>query len=49
MLVEPTYQLSDLVNDCAVGISKAYVSKNAMETAKSDFNLNTQEGVLVFR
>ncbi len=42
------YQLSDLVNDCAVGVSKTYISKGAMETAKSDFNFNTQEEVLGF-
>lgn len=46
--MEPTYQLKDLISDCVVGILKAYISKSAMETAKSDFNLNTQKEVLAF-
>lgn len=46
--MEPTYQLSDLINDCAVGVLKVSVLKNAMETAKSDFNFYTQEGVVGF-
>jgi len=47
-LVAPAYQLSDLVSACVVGTSKAYISKSAMETAKLDFNLNTQTAVLSF-
>lgn len=46
--MEPTYRLNDLVTDCAIGILKVYISRSAMETAKSDFNLNTQEEVLGF-
>ncbi len=34
------------MKDCAIG--KGNVLKSAMETAKSDFNLNTQKGVLEF-
>jgi len=40
----PAYQLDDFIKDCAMGTSKAYVSKGAMETAKSDFNLIPKKG-----
>jgi len=45
---EPEYKFDDFVNDCAVGTSKIFVSRGAMETARSDFKLATQNQVLEF-
>ena len=42
------YQLSQFESDCLVGPSKVWVTKGAMITAKSDFNLSTQTQVLDF-
>lgn len=44
----PQYDFQTFVTDCVDGTAKAFVSKGAMDTAKSDFNLNTQEEVLAF-
>lgn len=44
----PAYQLSMFIRDCSIGVSKAYASKSAVETARSDFNLGTQERILGF-
>lgn len=46
--MKPTYKLNNLISACIKGVSKAYISKGAMETARSDFNLNTQDSVLGF-
>jgi hypothetical protein len=45
---EPEYQLEDFVRDCAAGTSKIVIARGAMETARSDFKLATQDKVLEF-
>lgn len=45
---EPEYDLDEFVRDCADGTSKIVVSRGAMETARSDFKLPTQNKVLEF-
>lgn len=43
-----SYLLSDFVGACGEEPIKVFIFKGAMETAKSDFNLNTQEAVAKF-
>lgn len=45
---QPTHNMDDFLKACAEGTQKVFVHKGAMETAKSDFNLMTQERVLQF-
>ena len=45
---QPSYLLADFVKACAVGKSKAFVVREAKLTAKSDFNLHTEEAILDF-
>lgn len=42
------YLLGDLINACLRGTSSATVSYKAMESARSDFNINTQDALLNF-
>lgn len=44
----PKYQINNFINDCMIGTSKVSVLKNAAETAKLEFNLNTQEQIVGF-
>lgn len=45
---QPAYSLEEFEKACREGTEKAYVIRGAMETAKRDFNLNTQKAVLDF-
>jgi len=40
--------MDDFLKACTEGTQKVFVHRGAMETARSDFNLNTQERVLRF-
>ncbi len=42
------YKLEDFIAGCAEGTKKAFITKGAMETARSDLKLNTQDQVLQF-
>ena len=44
----PAYRLEIFLCACSEGIGKVFISKGAMETAKSDFNFTTQAGILDF-
>lgn len=46
--MKSAYDLNNLIKDCIVGTLKASVTKGAMETARTDFNLKTQEAVMRF-
>jgi len=46
--VKPNYELDSCMRGCATGLSNATVLKIAMDTARTDFNLNTQIQVLGF-
>lgn len=45
---KPEYKFDDFVRDCADGISKIVVTRGAMETARTDFKLMTQDRVCEF-
>ncbi len=45
---EPEYKFDDFVCDCAEGTAKIFVTHGAMETARSDFKLMTQNRVAEF-
>lgn len=45
---EPEYKFDDFVRDCTDGASKIVVSRGAMETARKDFKLMTQDRVWEF-
>lgn len=45
---QQSYELDSFVEGCAKGVEAAFVTKGAMESAKSDFNLTTQDRVLKF-
>lgn len=46
--MQPQYNINDFITDCITGVSKVYASKNTLETARADFNLNTQGQVFEF-
>lgn len=46
--MKPEYKLSDFLEGCMAGVSKAYVIQGAMKTAEKDFNLYPQQRVLEF-
>jgi len=47
-LQQPSYSLEKFISACAAGKSEAFVTNGAKVTAKSDFNLRTEEAILGF-
>ena len=46
--MDPHYKFDDFVGDCAMGISKAFITTGAQLTADSDFKLPAQKQILAF-
>ena len=46
VFVKPQYNIDDFIHDCAIGISKVFVIRGAVQSAREDFNLNTQHQIL---